>query len=218
MTDLTAIDILIEPDAAALGHAAAQNDRLRVEYPAGFALDDTHQPHITLLQRYVRSADLNSVLSAVENVIRSRDVSQLSFQAIAIRHIPVAAIPGVGIAAIVVSPSPEVLQLQNDLINVLKPFIASGGTADAFETSQQDADINTDTIEYVERYVPDHSGSNYVAHLTVGLAPIGFLGQMEAEGIETFTFHPSAIAIFKLGNNGTARKKLKAWPEISQAG
>jgi len=38
------------------------------------------------------------------------------------------------------------------------------------------------------------------------------LDTIEAEDFDSFTFHPSAIAVFKLGNNGTARKQLKAWP------
>jgi hypothetical protein len=67
-------------------------------------------------------------------------------------------------------------------------------------------------MAYVERYVPDHSGANFVAHVTVGLAPLAFLDTIEAERFDDFTFHPSAIAVFRLGNNGTARKQLKAWP------
>jgi hypothetical protein len=31
------------------------------------------------------------------------------------------------------------------------------------------------------------------------------------EKFEAFTFSPEAAAVYHLGNNGTARKKLKAW-------
>ena len=47
---VTAIDILLEPDAAMLQHSAANN-----------ALDATHRPHITMVQRFVRTADLDQV-------------------------------------------------------------------------------------------------------------------------------------------------------------
>ncbi|SOC47341.1 hypothetical protein SAMN05892877_1293 [Rhizobium subbaraonis] len=214
MSELTAIDILIKPDQRALDHAAAQNRLLRAGYAEGFALDDSHQPHITLLQRYVRSTELEAVFSAIERLLRTHDVSALSFRATALRHMPVGALPGVGIAAIVVSPSPEVLEMQRALIDALKPFTASGGTADAFVVTPQDRQINTDTLAYVEKYVPDHSGPNYIAHLTVGLAPLDLLGQIEAQPFEEFAFSPSAIAAFKLGNNGTARRELKAWPAV----
>ncbi len=41
---VTAIDILLEPDAAMLKHAAASNARLLAVFPKGFALDATHSP------------------------------------------------------------------------------------------------------------------------------------------------------------------------------
>jgi len=55
---VTAIDILLDPDATMLARAQEDNARLRKNFPGGFALDETHQPHITALQRYVRTADL----------------------------------------------------------------------------------------------------------------------------------------------------------------
>ena len=58
---VTAIDILLEPDAAMLQHSAANNARLLKVFPKGFALDATHRPHITMVQRFVRTADLDQV-------------------------------------------------------------------------------------------------------------------------------------------------------------
>ena len=45
-----AIDILLQPDATMLQHAAVNNARLLKVYPKGFALDAMHTPHITMLQ------------------------------------------------------------------------------------------------------------------------------------------------------------------------
>ena len=42
---VTAIDILLEPDATMVQHAQADNARLLKAYPDGFALDATHHPH-----------------------------------------------------------------------------------------------------------------------------------------------------------------------------
>jgi len=41
-----------------LEHAEANNARLLQVFPKGFALDETHRPHVTLLQRFVRTAEL----------------------------------------------------------------------------------------------------------------------------------------------------------------
>jgi hypothetical protein len=35
---------------------------------------------------------------------------------------------------------------------------------------------------------------------------------IEAEPFDAFTVHPASVAVYHLGNNGTARKLLKAWP------
>ena len=63
-TRVTAIDIALEPDATMVHHAEAVNARLRSVFPKGFSLDATHRPHITMLQRYVRTADLDQVYAA----------------------------------------------------------------------------------------------------------------------------------------------------------
>jgi hypothetical protein len=43
MSDLTAIDVLIDPDAATMERARAVNARMLQSLPQGWALDDTHQ-------------------------------------------------------------------------------------------------------------------------------------------------------------------------------
>ena len=59
---VTAIDILLEPDATMLGHAADNNARLLKVHPAGFSLDEAHTPHITMLQCFARTAELDSFM------------------------------------------------------------------------------------------------------------------------------------------------------------
>ena len=61
-SEITAIDILLEPDATMLEHCKADNARLLGAIRKGFALDATHTPHITMLQCFVRTADLDKSL------------------------------------------------------------------------------------------------------------------------------------------------------------
>src|SRR5262245_57696778 len=44
---VTAIDIVLEPDATMVKHAEAANERLLKEFPKGFALGKAHHPHIS---------------------------------------------------------------------------------------------------------------------------------------------------------------------------
>lgn len=211
MTDLTAIDILINPDEKMLERARDANARFRENLPEGFPLDAQHTPHITTLQRYVRTADLEGVFAAISEVIGSRDLSRLELKAVKYGHLPMESLPGVGLAAMVVAPTPEVLQLQGALIHSVSPFVESGGTAAAYVTTSQEPDINDDTLRFVEHYVPEHSGPHYIGHVTVGLAKLDYLEALEAEPFDEFVFHPAAFAAFKLGNNGTAKLELQTW-------
>ena len=86
MSDLTAIDILVNPDENTIERAQQWNARMRESVADGFALDATQQPHITTLQRFVRTADLDNVYAAVEKTLADADTSRLAYQAVAIGH------------------------------------------------------------------------------------------------------------------------------------
>ncbi len=40
------------------------------------------------------------------------------------------------------------------------------------------------------------------------------LKQMQAEPFNAFDVHPISLAVYQLGNNGTARTLLKVWPRL----
>ena len=211
MSSLTAIDILILPDPAMQTKATAWNTRLRQSVPDGFALDENHTPHITLLQRYVRTDQLDDVYKVVASTIATAPVETLELTAVKLAHMQVAATPGVGLAGLLVKASPAVIDLQTALIVAIKPHTGSGGTAEAYVTSDAEPDINDDTLRYVDNYVPDHSGENYLAHVTVGQAKLDDLATLEAETFDPFTFRPAGFAVYHLGNNGTAQVQLHKW-------
>jgi hypothetical protein len=87
MTDkpeLTAIDVLLNPDETLVKRAFEVNERLIHEFSKGFKLDESHVPHISILQRYVRTTDLEKVFDAVKNVISSENVASLQLTAVKI--------------------------------------------------------------------------------------------------------------------------------------
>jgi hypothetical protein len=210
MRGLTAIDVLVNPDDKTLDHARAWNARMRESVPDGFALDATHQPHITTLQRYVRTAELDQVYNAVETTLAAIDAGALSYQGVAIKHAEWG-VPGQGLAVILVQPGPQVLDFQASLLAAISPFTESRGTADAYVTEPGEQ-ITQSTFDWVEGYVPGQIGERYTPHVTVGFATLDDLESIEAEPFDAFDIHPANIAVYQLGNNGTARKLLKSWP------
>src|SRR5262249_10327839 len=142
MSSLTAIDILILPDPAMQAKAAAWNTRLRQSVPGGVALDQNHTPHITLLQRDVLTDHLDERYDLATSPTAPAPPATLELTAVKLAHMQVAATPGVGLAGLLVKASPAVIDLQTALIEAIKPRTGSGGTADAYVTSDAEPDIN----------------------------------------------------------------------------
>ena len=209
---LAAVDVLMLLDGAALDHVKALNARMLESVPTGFAFDERHTPHITVLQRYVHTQRLSDVYDAAGATLAAIPVSMIDLTAVGIAHQEHPSMPGVGTAALSVNASPLVIDLQTALIEAIAPWTAARGDATAFVTSDQEPEINAATMEYVERFVPDHSGANFAAHVTIGMAALDDLAALEAPPFESFTFHPASFAIYRLGNNGTAQTRLHHWP------
>jgi hypothetical protein len=210
VTELTAIDILVNPDVETIERAKVVNRRLRRSVPSGYALDSRHQPHITMLQRYVRSDELSHVFAAVEETLAATEIARLRYRVEEIRHVDWN-VPGQGYAVFVVTPSPEVLALQATMLAAVHEFTESGGSSAAFFVDNEDSDINATTLAWVENFVPDQVGLRYQPHISLGFAKIEDLAIIEAEPFDGFEVTPASFAVYQLGNNGNARKLLRRW-------
>ena len=205
---ITAIDVLLQPDATMLKHAAANNARLLVEFPEGFALDEAHTPHITMLQCFVRTEDLDQVNAAVEKVLADAKINTMKLEAFKYYYAPGGK---VGVAGICAKPTPAIQRLQADIIAAVKPFTAESGTISAFTASHDDPATDAALVSYVSTFVPKMSGDNFNPHVSTGVAPIAYLDAMLAEPFDEFTFSPAGAAVYQLGPFGTAARKIKVW-------
>lgn len=205
---VTAIDILLEPDQTMIEHAVAANERLLKAFPKGFALGKTHAPHISTLQRYVKTADLDKVYEAVAKVLAEEKPTIWKLKAYKYYYLPW---KDLGLAGIVIEPTDDLVRYQQKLIDAVTPFTVATGTAAAFVTTKEDPDINQPTIDYVATFVPSESGEKFNPHVTIGVAPQYYLKGMLDENFEAFTFSPMGVSVYHLGNFGTAREKLKSW-------
>jgi len=206
--EVTAIDILLEPDATMLEHAAADNQQLLAVYPKGFSLDAAHRPHITLIQRFVRTEDLDQVYAAVEKVLATANVKTIKLEAFKYYYAPVGAD---GVAGICAKPTPELLKLQADLIAAVAPYTVETGPVSAFTAPMDDAASNAAFIQYVSTFVPKMTGEHFNPHVSIGVAPKDYLDKMLAEPFEPFIFSPAGAAVYQLGPYGTAAKELREW-------
>jgi len=199
--EIIAIDVLLQPDQTMISKASAINARLRADYKDGYSLDATHSPHVTLVQRYVRARDFDAVTAAITKLLATERPTELELKASRVLY---QMWNGVALHAMLVERTPELLSLQQKVVDAVAPFAVSGGTAAAFIDTPADADI----VPYVETFVPKASGANYMPHVTLGVATEAFGKKLTAEPFAAFTFHPAGVAIYQLGNFGVAAKKL----------
>jgi hypothetical protein len=203
---VTAIDIALEPDATMVQHAMDANARLRKSFPKGFALDETHHPHISMLQQFVRTDDLDKVFAAANAVMAKEKPTAWTLKAFKYYYIPS---PPLGLAGIVVEPTEDLHRLQDELITAVAPYTVKTGTPAAFFSDEGGRDIQKSLIDYVANFVTDAAGGRFNPQVTIGVGTEEYLNKMSAEPFPPFTFSAPGASVYQLGSFGTARKELR---------
>jgi len=209
MTDtLVAIDVAVEPGETMVRRSLADNAKLLENFPQGYALDDTHHAHISMLQRFVREADLEKVYTAVADAVTAENPREWTLTAYKYYYIPAGPI---GLAGIVVEVTDDLLRLQQKLIDAVGPLSLATATADAFFRLPSEPPLHDvpALIDYIGKFVPEHSGKNFMPHVTIGVGLKNYLEDMLAAPFEAFTFTAAGASVYQLGDFGTARKNLK---------
>lgn len=205
---VTAIDILLLPDETMIAHAQADNARLRANHPAGFALDAEHRPHITVLQRYVRTNDLDKVFAAVQRVFDQQRPVGWELEATGCFFVD---FDNMGLAGIVIRPTPELRALQEAIVEAVEPYTVPDGTSAAFVTASEQTEINASSRDYVRTFVPEQLGTKYGPHVTTGVGQFDFVREMQAAPFADFRFKVAGAAVFHLGDYCTAARELWTW-------
>jgi hypothetical protein len=207
---ITAIDIVLEPDATMIQNAQAANAGLRKNFPKGFALGDEHAPHISVVGRYFYTASLDKLIAAAGEVLASEKVTNWKLKAFKYYYIP---LKEIGLGGILVESTADLIRLQKKLIEATAPFVAPGssGTAAAFVTRPEEPEINRPTIDAVATYLDAHTGEHYRPHVTIGVGTIEYLNALLAAPFPTFTFSAVGASVYQFGNFGTAAKQLHSF-------
>jgi hypothetical protein len=200
-SDLIAIDVLLVPDRATIAKSISLNAQLRANYPAGYALDATRIPHLTLVQRFVPAKDFKAVCSIITNVLDDGSPTAMTLTATSINSV---SFEELAVAVLVIERTPELMRLHQKVTDVVVPFSVDGGSPAAFA----DSTVAAGTVDWVETFVPKSSGENYQPHITAGIATEPFVAQLKAAPFLPFAFKADALAVFQIGNFGTAARKL----------
>jgi hypothetical protein len=203
-----AIDVLLLPDATMVEHAKEANALLRTNYSKGYTLGGDQTAHITLVHRYVQEKDLPKIEAAVAKV--SAEASPLDWELTASGY-RYGIWSKLAITNISIDRTPNLDRYQEAIAEAVEPFAVKKGSAEAFSTSKELPKIEHEIIDYVENFVPKSTGENYSPHVTIGVAHEDFVLAEKEKEYDSFRFKVAGVAIYQLGNFGTAQKKLWQW-------
>jgi hypothetical protein len=205
LAGVIAVNVLLEPDQETSERAVRINGALRQGYPGGFALDESHRPHISVLHGYVQATDLADIYRAVEKVSAQHPLVGQQLTVLGLEHKPWnrEEITNIELAKI-----PDLDAFQADLVSAVSPYLIETGDRRAFVTFKQEPDVDAQTIEYVRTFVQKHTGSRFEPHITVGISDAETARKVSAQQSAPAKLTIASVAVFQLGNVGTARKEL----------
>jgi len=205
---VTAMDIVLEPDATMIERAQAANAALRKNFPKGYSLDEEHRPHISVMGDYVYTANLEKIYAAAAGVLATEKILSWKMTAFKYYYIP---LEEIGLGGIVVEPTPDMVRLQRKLIDALAPFLAPTGTDAAYAKTPTAPEINQATLDAVSTYLSEHTGEHYSPHVTIGVGTAKYLDTLVVAPFPAFTFSAIGVSAYQFGNFGTAAKLLHSF-------
>ncbi len=200
-----AVNVLMDPDAGTIEQARALNDRLRSDFPQGFALDSNHTPHVTLVQCFIDREKLAEAAHVVSGVLQAAGPVNWQSKATGLYALSDGKL---GLAGIVIQPTDDFRRVQLRVIEAISPFVTPEGTAAAFAPRLDGGAIGQATVDYVKGFIAASTGQNYNAHLTVGIGTDGFIDALKAEPFKGFPVQAVSLSMYHLGDYGVAQRKL----------
>lgn len=198
---LFAADVaLLLPDPVQ-ARAQAINSLLLRERPDGFRFDNTHLPHLTLAQLFLRRSNLPALIERVDAVVRGRPPLRLQ-------------VTGFGgtppVVHFAIEPAPELQRLHQTLMDDLRELEEPGGAAEAFYSdapsrakSRAESPRDRD-VDWVRNFRSHAGYRNFEPHITLGIGtPPAFPG--------AFDFTADRVALCHLGRFCTCRRVIKEW-------
>lgn len=191
MSDLLALDVAVLPPAGVAAKAMATSAALPAEESRGLRLDGDHLPHVTLMQLFARTNEMDEVMARVEDTLRG--VAPLALRVTGAGH-------GAGTVSMTVEKAPPLVALHERLMEALRGLERpDGGTGAFFEGEGRLRDVL-----WVSGYRLKSSFHHFEPHITLGHGA-------QPPAVEPFAFEAGDVAVCHLGRFCTCRRVLRRW-------
>ena len=191
-TRLVALDVVLLLPSAAATAVARLNAQLEPP-PAGFVFDDTHLPHVTLVQQFVREADLAMALGVL--VPTALETPAIPLRGTGLRR-------GRTTTSLGVDGGAALRLLHERLLARLGPHAAAPGDASAFVAGGEPA--RDGDVEWVTQFRAQATGARFEPHVTLGVGALD-------DAATRIAFTATELAACHLGRFCTCRRVLGTW-------
>ncbi|MFH0853542.1 MAG: 2'-5' RNA ligase family protein [bacterium] len=193
-----AIDIALIPPQNIIDLAKQYNLSINSQNPDGIMLDETHLPHVTLVQLFIDTNKLTLLNQAIENTLK--DFKPISLKINNIDSLMLS--DGKEASYFLFENIAQIQAMHETLMEVSKPFAVNGdGKSFVSDPGEQ---ILSSSVDWATNFREKASGPNFEAHITLG---IGYKPNLEKE----VEFIIDRLTVCHLGNFNTCRKILKEW-------
>ncbi|WP_170245286.1 2'-5' RNA ligase family protein [Gelidibacter salicanalis] len=198
-----AIDVLLTLPQDVYTQAVELNKSVLQNNPDNFTLDAQHIPHITIMQAYVNESDLPEIEKVLVGLYKTIENETFLVDTLQYNKEKEESFASMGI-----EKSEALMRLHDQVIKVLEPFSVSNGTQESYVQNEDGTPIDDFTIAYVPKFISHHSYENYNPHISLGVADTSVLDSLETHKFHPTNFKAPTLALYHLGNYGTARKLL----------
>ena len=196
MEDTIAIDIVLLPPQEIWDLSVSLSRDIREQNPeSDILLDDTHLPHITLVQASVDN--LEEIYKVTKKSLA--DIRPLPF------NVECVMIDENGTVGLSIVKTKELQQLHNDLMSSIEKFRRDVDSKAFYLDSDQA--VGRGTLDWVQNFTQHTGYEKYIPHITLGRIS-------SSPKIEQKRFIADRVAVCHLGNHCTCRKILKEWQLI----
>ena len=191
MSDLIALDVAVLPPADVTARAVALSTALPEAESPPLRLDAEHLPHITLMQLFARTNELDVVLSRVGDTVRTIAPLQLRVTGGG---------QGTNSVSMTIEKAPPLVQLHEQVMEALRGVERPDGGTGAFFGD----DARLRDVLWVTGYRLKSSFHHFEPHITLGHGS-------KPPVIEPFAFQADTVAVCHLGRYCTCRRVLRQW-------
>ena len=195
MENLIAIDVALLLPKEVNDWANRINHEMWEQYHFGYKFDNTHLPHISLVQVFINKKDLTKVNDTIKGSLQG--YKPLALKVERVDYDP-------NYTAFAIGRTPELQSLHENLMTELQPYFKAGGTAEAFYQEAGGQGISGKSLEWTKDFAHKSSFEKYHPHVSLC---IGWGRKFEG----TVDFVVGRVANCHLGDFNSCRQILSEW-------